>query len=163
MQPPFFMSRSVMAETAELGDFHEQLYKVAELTDQQKADYKKECEEKKLPYDPHRGDSYLIATSEQPISAYHRKEALLPEDLPIKYAGVSSCFRKEAGSSGRDVWGLFRIHQFEKIEQFVYCKPEESKEIHEEMITISEKFFQSPFRGNFLFSSTRRSAFESQN
>ena len=114
-------------------------------------------------YDPHRGDSYLIATSEQPISAYHRKETLLPEDMPIKYAGVSSCFRKEAGSSGRDVWGLFRIHQFEKIEQFVYCKPEESKEIHEEMITISEKFFQSPFRGNFLFSSTRRSAFESQN
>jgi len=149
MQPPFFMSRSVMAETAELGDFHEQLYKVAEMTDQQKADYKKECEEKKLPYDPHRGDSYLIATSEQPISAYYRKETLLPEDLPIKYAGVSSCFRKEAGSHGRDVWGLFRIHQFEKIEQFVYCKPEESKEIHEEMITISEKFFQSleiPYR-----------------
>ena len=109
MQPPFFMSRSVMAETAELGDFHEQLYKVAELTDQQKADYKKECEEKKLPYDPHRGDSYLIATSEQPISAYHRKEALLPEDLPIK-SRRAAAGRAEllANFFGGAVWGVFR-------------------------------------------------------
>jgi seryl-tRNA synthetase len=59
---------------------------------------------------------YLIATSEQPISALHKDEWLEPGDLPLRYAGVSSCFRKEAGAHGRDVWGIFRIHQFEKVE-----------------------------------------------
>jgi seryl-tRNA synthetase len=149
MQPPFFMMRNVMAETAELGDFHEQLYKVSELTEEQKEKYKQECAENKVPYDPHRGEHYLIATSEQPISAFHRKETLEPANLPIRYAGMSSCFRKEAGSHGRDVWGLFRIHQFEKIEQFCYCKPEESKAMHDEMVGVAEEFYQSleiPYR-----------------
>ena len=59
---------------------------------------------------------YLVATSEQPISALHRNEWIEPQDLPIRYAGISSCFRKEAGAHGRDVWGIFRVHQFEKVE-----------------------------------------------
>jgi seryl-tRNA synthetase len=66
-------------------------------------------EESKDPY-------YLIATSEQPISAMHRDEWIEPGDLPYRYGGISSCFRKEAGSHGRDMWGIFRIHQFEKVE-----------------------------------------------
>lgn len=68
-------------------------------------------------------EKYLIATSEQPIAAFHRNEWLNPVDLPLKYAGLSTCFRKEAGSHGRDTRGIFRVHQFEKVEQFVVCSP----------------------------------------
>lgn len=60
-------------------------------------------------------EKYLIATSEQPIAALHRDEWLRPEDLPIKYAGLSTCFRQEVGSHGRDTRGIFRVHQFEKV------------------------------------------------
>ena len=60
-------------------------------------------------------DKYLIATSEQPICGFHRGEWLQESDLPIRYCGVSTCFRKEAGSHGKDTWGIFRVHQFEKV------------------------------------------------
>lgn len=65
------------------------------------------------------------------------------------YAGMSTCFRKEAGASGKDVWGIFRVHQFEKIEQFVICKPEDSWNLHEEMVRTAEEFIQTlelPYR-----------------
>ena len=65
------------------------------------------------------------------------------KQLPIRYSGFSSCFRKEAGAHGKDNWGIFRVHQFEKIEQFIICKPEESWAMHEEMIKVSEEFYQS--------------------
>ncbi len=74
-------------------------------------------------------DKYLIATSEQPISAYHRGEWMEPKSLPIRYGGYSTCFRKEAGAHGRDAWGIFRVHQFEKIEQFSITSPENSWEV----------------------------------
>lgn len=64
-------------------------------------------------------EKYLIATSEQPIAALHRDEWLRPEDLPIKYAGLSTCFRQEVGSHGRDTCGIFRVHQFEKVSRWV--------------------------------------------
>jgi len=60
-------------------------------------------------------EKYLIATSEQPIAAYHRDEWIKPEDLPFRYAGLSTCFRQEVGSHGRDTRGIFRVHQFEKV------------------------------------------------
>lgn len=85
---------------------------------------------------------YLVATSEQPISALHRGEWIDPTDLPIRYAGVSSCFRKEAGAHGKDVWGIFRVHQFEKVEQFCITTPDKSWEMQEEMIKIAEEFYQ---------------------
>jgi seryl-tRNA synthetase len=88
-------------------------------------------------------EQYLIATSEQPIAAFHVDEHIDPKDLPIRYAGFSSCFRKEAGSHGKDVRGIFRVHQFEKVEQFVVTSPESSWEMHEEMIKTSEEFYQS--------------------
>jgi len=120
MQTPYFMNKEIMAETAELAQYDEELYKVT-------------------------GDDekYLIATSEQPISAYHRGEWLESSELPLRYCGYSACFRKEAGSSGKDVRGIFRVHQFEKVEQFILCPPEESWAIHEEMIKIAEEFFAS--------------------
>jgi seryl-tRNA synthetase len=71
------------------------------------------------------------------------KEWIKPAELPKRYAGYSTCFRKEAGSHGRDVWGLFRIHQFEKVEQFVYCEPNESWNELEKMIAHSESFYQA--------------------
>lgn len=84
------MKKSIMAETAELADFDDQLYKVQGNPDDE--------------------DLYLIATSEQPISALYRGEWLDPKELPQKFAGTSTCFRKEAGASGKDVWGIFRVH-----------------------------------------------------
>ncbi|EGP84842.1 unnamed protein product [Zymoseptoria tritici ST99CH_1A5] len=130
-QPPFMMLREAMAKTAQLEQFDEELYKVTEKEN-----------------DP-ASDKYLIATSEQPISALHEGEWLNKEDLPIKYAGYSTCFRKEAGSHGKDAWGIFRVHQFEKIEQFVFCKPEDSWEHFDGMINTSEEFYKSlkiPYR-----------------
>ncbi|XP_030076289.1 serine--tRNA ligase, cytoplasmic [Microcaecilia unicolor] len=135
---PFFMRKEVMQEVAQLSQFDEELYKVigkgSEKSDDCSVDEK-----------------YLIATSEQPIAALHRDEWLKPEDLPIRYAGISTCFRQEVGSHGRDTRGIFRVHQFEKIEQFVYASPHDNKswEMFEEMITTAEEFYQSleiPYR-----------------
>ncbi|KAK4957372.1 Cytosolic seryl-tRNA synthetase [Elasticomyces elasticus] len=130
-QPPFFMLREAMAKTAQLEQFDEELYKVTEREN-----------------DP-ATDKYLIATSEQPISAMHEGEWLNDKDLPIKYAGFSTNFRKEAGSHGKDAWGLFRVHQFEKVEQFIFCKPEDSWQHFDSMIATSEEFYKSlqlPYR-----------------
>ncbi|KAH0578495.1 Cytosolic seryl-tRNA synthetase, variant 2 [Termitomyces sp. 'cryptogamus'] len=123
IQPPFFMNKEQMAKTAQLDQFDEELYKVVGSDD----------------------EKYLIATSEQPISAYHSDEWFeSPEtQLPVKYAGYSTCFRKEAGSAGRDMWGIFRVHQFEKVEQFVITDPKSSWEMFETMVANSEGFYQS--------------------
>merc|ERR1712137_587249 len=88
-------------------------------------------------------DKYLIATSEQPISAFHQGQNIAKEKFPIRYVGVSSCFRREAGSSGRDIRGIFRVHQFEKIEQFVLTAPEVSWNEHEKMTRMAEEFYQT--------------------
>ena len=90
LQPPFFMKQSIMEATCQLSDFEENLYKVSGQNEDE--------------------PMYLIATSEQPISAMYQGEWIEPHDLPMRYAGTSSCFRKEAGASGRDVWGIFRVH-----------------------------------------------------
>ena len=131
IQPPYFMKREIMGETAELADFDDMLYKVEGSGENGEGDY------------------YLIATAEQPISTMYRGEWLERNKLPLKYGGISPCFRKEAGAHGKDTWGIFRIHQFEKVEQFVICAPEESWKYHEEMIKVSEEFYQSlnlPYR-----------------
>ena len=122
IQAPYFMKKSIMEQTCQLSDFSENLYQV------EGGDEGSEC-------------LYLIATSEQPISALHMNEWIEPSQLPKRYAGYSTCFRKEAGSHGRDVWGLFRIHQFEKVEQFIYCEPSQSWDELEKMIGQSEEFY----------------------
>ena len=125
------MKREIMGETAELADFDDMLYKVEGSGENGEGDY------------------YLIATAEQPISTMYRGEWLERSQLPLKYGGISPCFRKEAGAHGKDTWGIFRIHQFEKVEQFVICAPEDSWKYHEEMIKVSEEFFESlglPYR-----------------
>ncbi|KAI5169465.1 seryl-tRNA synthetase [Pancytospora epiphaga] len=117
-QTPVMMKKDVMSLTAQLSDFNDQLFKIED-------------------------DFYLIATSEQPLTALFMNQKLNPQSLPIKLAGESLCFRKEAGAYGKANSGLFRVHQFEKIEQFVVCSPEESKEMHESLIGIAEEFYKS--------------------
>jgi seryl-tRNA synthetase len=135
VQPPFFMKKELMAGIAQLEDFDEQLYKVSGKTD-----------------DPDgASEKYLIATSEQPMCGYHMGEWLEEKELPKRYAGISTCFRKEAGSSGRDIRGIFRVHQFEKVEQFVLCKDdlETSMRMQKEMIDNACDFYTSlnvPYR-----------------
>lgn len=88
-------------------------------------------------------DKYLIATSEQALCCYHADARVDRKDLPIRIAGYSSCFRKEVGSHGRDTLGIFRVHQFEKVEQFCVTEPEKSWEMMEEMIGNSMEFYES--------------------
>lgn len=95
LQTPQFMLKDMMAKTAQLEQFDEELYKVVDGDE--------------------KNDKYLIATSEQPISALHADEWMVQKDLPIRYAGFSTCYRREAGAHGKDAWGIFRVHQFEKV------------------------------------------------
>ncbi len=94
-------------------------------------------------------DLYMIATSEHALAAYHMDETLDPETLPLKYAGLSACFRKEAGSHGKDTKGIFRVHQFNKIEQFIFTTPENSWAEHDKLIKNAEDLFKKlelPYR-----------------
>ncbi|MFX1557583.1 MAG: serine--tRNA ligase [Promethearchaeota archaeon] len=122
---PFFIKHEIIKAAAELADFEDQLYRIQDE------------------------DLFMIATSEQPLAAYHYDEIIDPQSLPLKYAGISSCFRREAGSHGKDTLGIFRVHQFEKVEQFIFCKPEDSWKYHEELIKTSEEIYkdlQIPYR-----------------
>jgi seryl-tRNA synthetase len=125
IEPPLLMRRKPYEGVTALGDFEDVLYKV-------------EGE-----------DLYLIATSEHPMAAMFMDEVLKAEDLPLKLVGVSSCFRKEAGAHGKDTRGIFRTHQFNKIEQFIFCKPEDSWKMHEELVKNAEELVQKlgiPYR-----------------
>jgi seryl-tRNA synthetase len=125
VEPPYLMRREPYEGVTALSDFEDVLYKIENE------------------------DLYLIATSEHPMAAMFMNEVLKEEDLPLKLAGISACFRKEAGVHGKDTRGIFRTHQFNKIEQFVFCKPEESWELHEELIHNAEELVQKlglPYR-----------------
>lgn len=135
VQPPFFMNKDVMAGIAQLEDFDEQLYKVSGKTDDESGSSEK----------------YLIATSEQPMCGYHKGEWVDPKTLPLRYCGISTCFRKEAGSSGKDIRGIFRVHQFEKIEQFCLTTDdlEVSQKEQKRMLQAAKDFYESlgiPYR-----------------
>ncbi|MCZ2855924.1 MAG: serine--tRNA ligase [Candidatus Bathyarchaeota archaeon] len=118
IEPPFMMRRRPYEGVTALSDFEEMLYKVQDE------------------------DLYLIATSEHPIAAMFMDEILNAQDLPLKYAGISANFRKEAGAHGKDTRGIFRTHQFNKVEQFILCKPEDSWEMHEELLRNAEELAQ---------------------
>ena len=94
-------------------------------------------------------DLYLVGTSEVPLAALHTNEIINMEDLPIRYAGFSTCFRREAGTYGKDTTGIFRVHQFDKVEMFSFCNPEKSEEEHEFILSVEEELLQSleiPYR-----------------
>ncbi len=100
-------------------------------------------------YHLEKDDLYLIGTSEQAIGAMHMNEILDAKSLPLRYAGFSSCFRREAGSYGKDTKGILRVHQFDKIEMFSFTRPEDSKKEHEFLLSMEEKLMtalQIPYR-----------------
>jgi len=125
IEPPLMMNREAYEGVTDLADFENVMYKI-------------DGEE-----------MYLIATSEHPMGAMYMNEVFEPSQLPLKMCGISACFRREIGSHGVDTRGLFRVHQFNKIEQFVFCKPEDSWKIHEEILKNTEEIFQAleiPYR-----------------
>ncbi len=115
--PPYMMNRKSYEEVTDLGDFEKVMYKIED------------------------DDEYLIATAEHPMAAMYQDEIFEEKDLPLKMVGISPCFRREIGAHGLDSRGLFRVHQFTKIEQFIYCMPEKSWEMHEELLANSEEIF----------------------
>ncbi len=118
VQPPYMINRESMEGAVIADDFEEVIYKIEDE------------------------DLYMIGTSEHAMAAMRAKEIIEGKDLPVRYAGVSPCFRKEAGAHGRDQKGIFRVHQFDKIEQFVFSRPEESWKEHERMLSVAEEFYQ---------------------
>ncbi len=123
--PPMMLNRAALAGGVNLKEFEDTIYKI-------------EGE-----------DLYLIGTSEHPLVALRKDQVLDEKDLPIKVGGISACFRKEAGAHGRDTKGIFRMHQFNKIEQVIYCKPEDSPKYFDELQKNAENMFKElglPFR-----------------
>jgi seryl-tRNA synthetase len=130
-QPPYMIRRSAIEGSVILEDFEQVIYKI------------------------NGEDLYLIGTSEHALASMHMNEILNGKQLPIKYAAISPCFRKEAGAHGKDMKGIFRVHQFEKVEQFIYSRPEDSRKEHEKMLTITEEFYNKigiPYRTVLLCS-----------
>ena len=100
-------------------------------------------------YEVQNDDLFLVGTSEVSLAALHTDEIIDVENLPLRYAGYSTCFRREAGTYGKDTSGIFRVHQFDKVEMFSFCDPEKSKEEHENILTIEEEILQNleiPYR-----------------
>ena len=125
IQPPYMINRQSMEGAVIADDFEDVIYKVQDE------------------------DLFLIGTSEHAIASMYYDEILEGSKIPLRYASISPCFRKEAGAHGKDQKGIFRVHQFEKIEQFIFCRPEESWEEHEKMIKSTEEFYQQleiPYR-----------------
>ena len=94
-------------------------------------------------------DLFLVGTSEVPLAALHSNEIINIEELPLRYAGFSTCFRREAGTYGKDTTGIFRVHQFDKVEMFSFCNPQKSEEEHEFILSVEEELLQSleiPYR-----------------
>jgi seryl-tRNA synthetase len=100
-------------------------------------------------YRVERDDLYLTGTSEVGLAAFHTEETLEADALPLRYAGFSTCFRREAGAAGKDTRGMFRVHQFDKVEMFVFCPPERSPEEHEHLLSVEEELVRElgvPYR-----------------
>ena len=125
IQPPYMINRQSMEGAVIADDFEDVIYKVQDE------------------------DLFLIGTSEHAIASMYYDEILEGSKIPLRYASISPCFSREAGAHGKDQKGIFRVHQFEKIEQFIFCRPEESWEEHEKMIKNTEEFYQQleiPYR-----------------
>ncbi|HJJ92650.1 MAG TPA: serine--tRNA ligase [Methanocorpusculum sp.] len=115
--PPYMLNRKSYEDVTDLADFEKVMYKI------------------------NGDDEYLIATAEHPMAAMYQDEIFEEKDLPLKMVGISPCFRREIGAHGLDSRGLFRVHQFTKVEQFIYSMPEKSWEMHEELLSNSEEIF----------------------
>lgn len=132
LQPPYMIRKNSMEGAVILEDFKDVIYKIEDE------------------------DLFMIGTSEHAMVSMHMNEILEGSKLPIRYAGISPCFRKEAGAHGKDMKGIFRVHHFDKVEQLVFTRPEKSWEEHERMLSIAEEFYKKlgiPYRVVLLCSS----------
>ena len=123
--PPVLVNPAAMEGTGFLGQAAENVYRIE------------------------KDDVYLVGTSEVPLAAMHMDEILPAEKLPLRYAGYSSCFRREAGTYGKDTRGIIRVHQFDKVEMFTFCRPEDAKEEHKRLLQWENDFLNAmeiPFR-----------------
>ena len=123
--PPVLVRERALVGTGMLPDTEQQIYRIPE------------------------DELYLAGTSEVPLASLHADEILAGGDLPRRYAGFSPCFRREAGAAGKDTQGLFRVHQFDKVEMFSFVEPEQSQEEHERLLSIEEDILQAleiPYR-----------------
>ena len=123
--PPVLVNPAAMEGTGFLGQAAENVYRIE------------------------KDDVYLVGTSEVPLAAMHMDEILPADKLPLRYAGYSTCFRREAGTYGKDTRGIIRVHQFDKVEMFTFCKPEDAKAEHQRLLQWEKDFLNSmeiPFR-----------------
>ena len=118
LQPPYMIRKEAIEGAAILEDLDQVIYKIDSE------------------------DLYMIGTSEHAMASMFMDEILEGSKMPFRFGGISPCFRKEAGAHGKDMKGIFRVHQFEKVEQFIYCSPENSKDEHESMLAVSEEFYE---------------------
>ena len=130
IQPPYMINRESMEGAVIAEDFEDVIYKVDA------------GREEDVGSDEERKDLFLIGTSEHAIASMYTDEILDGKTLPQRFGSISPCFRKEAGAHGKDQKGIFRVHQFEKLEQFVFTKPENSVEEQEKMLSYAEEFFR---------------------
>jgi len=119
MIPPVLVRPEIMAGTGFLGDHSDEIYYLE------------------------RDDLYLVGTSEVALAGYHKDEIIDLSDGPIQYAGWSSCFRREAGSHGKDTRGILRVHQFDKVEMFTYCKPEDAEKQHQQLLAMEREMLDA--------------------
>jgi seryl-tRNA synthetase len=123
--PPVLVREHALFGTGMLPDTEQQIYRVPD------------------------DDLYLVGTSEVPLASLHAGEILAAGELPSRYAGFSTCFRREAGAAGKDTQGIFRVHQFDKVEMFAFVEPEDSREEHERLLAIEEEILRAlelPYR-----------------
>jgi seryl-tRNA synthetase len=123
--PPVLVREEALYGTGFLPDTEQQIYRVPD------------------------DDLYLVGTSEVPLASLHAGDLLDESALPLRYAGFSTCFRREAGAAGRDTRGIFRVHQFDKLEMFTFVRPEDSQDEHQRLLSIEEQILQSleiPYR-----------------
>jgi seryl-tRNA synthetase len=131
IQPPYMLKKDAIRGSIIMDDFEDVIYKIENE------------------------DLYMIGTSEHAMASMHMDEILDSKDLPLRYGSISPCFRKEAGAHGKDMKGIFRVHQFEKVEHFVVTDSSNSSTEHERMLSVTERFYQNlelPFRTVLLSS-----------
>jgi seryl-tRNA synthetase len=132
MAPPLMLRRKYYRGVTALADFEDMLYRIGDP---------KEVENKK-DYEKMSDELFLIGTSEHVMAAMHAEEVFSGNQLPLKYLAISPCFRREAGAHGKDTKGIFRVHQFYKVEQFIFCKQENSWKYFDEVVKNEEELFQ---------------------
>ncbi len=143
--PPFMLKKRYYKGVAPLGVFEDALYRISEANEAANVKDAEHLDE----------ELFLISTAEHALASMHAEELIKGSDLPLKYAGISPSFRREAGAHGKDTKGIFRVHQFNKVEQFIYCKQEDEEKYFNELLGNSEEILKDlgiPYRLVFLCS-----------